>query len=411
MTRPNVRIVNMDVAGMRLLIAVHCVNVGSAPIRVTAKPLWFHIMPNSVNWITGGPVHVRRGTVFIYKRDIEQWVMYQNIHEAIAAQEHILVGYGLRHMLPRSEMERLENMILNTDGAREIMGSYRDMSEYDIHRALQRLVTAAHEYSMPRVPGKVRARDLLTRAAAFMTGQSESMHGRNPGAALATTLPARAALVERQRSICEDIGPRISHREATLLAERTFCLAVFGRLADILSIMRESPVFSLSARADVKEINVEAWHRDMRRLRHVADGLESLVLPAPYARFALRIGNELARAAIELEARNFPAARDLVDVVLRSLDFLTIAEHIADAKLSLCELERSASLPLPDGIAAAVRACLVVYCLCTHLNDSGFSNRTSSDIRLAAEDALGFAKNYDLPASRDALTRAAHMCG
>lgn len=356
-------------------------------------------------------VHVRRGVVFIYRRDIEAWVCYRNIHETLAAQEHILVGYGLRHMLPRSEMERLEGMILNTDGAREIMRGYRSMLEPELHRALSRLVNAANEYRMPRVPGKVRARNWLATASAFMTPPNESGHGRNPGAALAMTLPARIALVERQRSIREDIGPRITRREAALLSERTFCLTVFGRLADLLSALRESPVFSMPARTPVQNMDIEIWHRDMRYLRHIAHGLAGLVLPAPYARSALRVANELKRAAIELEARNFPAARHLVDVVLRSLDFLTIAERIADTKLALCELERDITLPLPEATSAAVRACLVVYGLCALLDDNGFSNPTSTDMKRAIAEALVLATGYDLHATRAELTRVARMCG
>lgn len=409
--RPPVRRCNMDVAGVGWFLDVPCVSVGHAPIRVAAETLCVHVPPDETRKISGGAVHVRRGTVFVYRRDIEAWVIYNNIHEAVAAQEHILVGYGLRHMLPKSEMERLESMILNTDGAREIMHSYRSMLEAELHRALSRLANAASEYRMPRVPGKVRARDLLATAAAFMSPADISGHGRNPGAALAVTLPARAALVERQRSIREDIGPRITHREAALLAERTFCLTVFGRLADLLSAMRESPVFSMPARTPVEALDIEVWHRDMRRLRHIAHGLESLVLPAPYARSALRIANELERAAIELEARNFPAAQHLVDIVLRSLDFLTIAERIADTKLALCELARDTSLPLPEATSAAVRACLVVYGLCALLDDNGFSNPTSSDIMSAVAEALVLAKGYRLHATRIALTLAARMCG
>lgn len=402
--RPPVRRFNMDVAGVGWFLDVPCVSVGNAPIRVAADTMCVQMSPEKI-------VHVRRGVVFIYKRDIEAWVCYHNIHEALAAQEHILVGYGLRYMLPRSEMERLEGMILNTDGAREIMRRYREMDEPELARALGRLAGAANEYRMPRVEGKVRARDWLAKAAAFMTPPNESGRGRNPGAALAVTLPARAALVERQRSIREDIGPRISHREAALLDERTFCLTVFGRLAELLSAMRESPVFSTPARTSVGDLDIQIWHRDMRRLRHMAHGLASLVLPAPYARSALRIANELERAAIELEARNFPTARHLVDVVLRSLDFLTIAERIADAKLALCELERETSLPLATATSAAVRACLVIYGLCALLDDNGFSNPTSSDMKRAIAEALVLATGYRLHATRTELTRAARMCG
>lgn len=407
--RPPVRRFNMDVAGVDWFLDVPCVSVGNAPIRVAAETMHVYVQNESLK-LKDGRIHVRRGTVFIYKRDLEAWVIYNNIHEAVTAQEHILVGYGLRHMLPKNEMERLESMILNTDGAREIMRSHRSMLEPELHRALSRLAHAANEYRMPRVPGKVRARQWLATASAFMTPDANG-RGRNPGAALAVTLPARAALVERQRSIREDIGPRISHREAALLAERTFCLTVFGRLAELLSAMRESPVFSTPARTSVEDLDIQIWHRDMRRLRHMAHGLASLVLPAPYARSALRIANELERAAIELEARNFPAARHLVDVVLRSLDFLTIAERIADAKLALCELERDTSLPLATATSAAVRACLVIYGLCALLDDNGFSNPTSSDMKRAIAEALVLATGYRLHATRTELTRAARMCG
>lgn len=406
--RPPVRRLDMEVAGFGRYRQVPCVNIGNAPIRVAAETMCVQV-PTTVRH-EDRVAHVRRGTVFIYRRDIREWVIYHDIHEATAAQAHILVGYGLRHMFPESEMERLEGMILNTDGAREIMRRYRDMSEAELQRALQCLVTAAHEYRMPRVEEKIHARDWLTTASVFMTPNA-SGRGRNPGAALATTLPARAALVERQRSIRENIGPRITHREAALLAERTFCLTVFGRLAEHLSALRGDPVFAASARPPIVDIDIKAWHRVMERLRHIAKGLASLVLPAPYARSALRIANELERTAIELEARNFPAARHTLSVVLRSLDFLTIAERIADTKLTLCELERGTTLPLPDAAEAAVRACLVVYGLCALLDDNGFSNPTSSDIRAAVAEALVHATGYDLQATRTKLTRAAHMCG
>src|SRR3989338_102474 len=406
MARPHIQIRTMTIAGFDSELNIPCVNVGNAPIRVAADMSYLKALLTS---------HVRRGTVFIYRRDLEAWVMYHNIHEAIASQDHTLVGYGLRHMLPRSELQRLDDMILNIDGAREIMRRYREISEDEIRTALTRLGKAANEYRMPRVLEKVRARDWLVRASSYMTAPNRpnpgSGHGRNPGAAMAVTLPTRAALRTRQASIRSAIGPRIAYREMALFAERTFCLAVFGRLANLLTPVHASACLQLSAHVGLHEMDIVSWHTLISDLRRIATGLRGLVLPAPYARFTLRVTNELERAAIELEARNFPVARHQIDVVMRSLDFLTIAERIADAKLALCNLHRDTSLPYEDAITAAMSICLTIYGLTCLLDDNGFSNPTSTDIRVVLEDALLHVKAYRIDDARASLTVAARMIG
>ncbi len=403
---------DLTIASIGHCARIPTVNLPGVPIRVTTLPSCFWSDDQETD------VHVRRGSVLVYKRDIEKWVLFRTVHDAMASCDHALRGYGIEHMLPGTELARLDNMILELDGARDIMTRWTSMTTHEYMAALRRLEAAATEYRSPRVEDKVQARDWLIGAAASVAPATEAHpgrgRGRNPGAALAQTLPARAALRRREHTIREGIAPNLQRRAKALAREIEYCLALFGRLAEILNEIRAEPILGLPPRQVLSEIRhidrpIVAWDRCMHRLGNIARLLGAHKLPAPYSRYVKRVSQELLRAAIELESRNFQEAKSLIDIALRSLDFLLFSQRIAEAKEELADLERRGALAAD--YAKVNQICVTLYGLACLLDDRGFFNGTRGRLLDHLRSSLVEANKRSLSDVRDSWTLASRMLG
>ncbi len=152
-----------------------------------------------------------------------------------------------------------------------------------------------------------------------------------------------------------------------------------------------------------------AWHQCIYRLVDIAKKLGSELLPAPYARYVKRISQELNRAAIELEGRNFPEARSLIDISLRSLDFLLLSQRFAEAKEELALIEQRGAIAADIGVIN--RRCVTLYGTACLLDDRGFSNGTRGRLLEILQAALLAANGHALGHVRANLTQAAQLLG
>lgn len=390
MRRTDTQIFDITIASVGEVRRLFAINLPHVPVRVTSRPQCFDM--------DGRDTPVRRGSVLVYNRERQFWVLYRTIYDALAGCRHALRGYGVAGMFPRTELVRLDGMILNTDAARDIMLRYREMTT-DVQRsaAAVRLADAANEYRMPRVEKKIRARHWLVRAARFMAPPRDQVtrprRGPNPGAALATSLPARDRLRARQEDIRESIAPRLRARDQAILRELNYCLAVFGRLAQLLDDLRVSPIFALT---DPDEIHAAAkgetiphaykeWHRVMYALADISFKLDALVLPSPFSRYQKRIALELRRAAVELEARNFKVAASLVDRAVSSLDFLAFAQRLFEFKEELAFMQLT---PLAVNGDRVMEMCVTLHGMACLLNGDGFARDTSENLRVIMQQAV-----------------------
>ncbi len=321
-------------------------NLPGVPIRIVTQPT---VREGVQADGTKKDVYIRRGAVLVYSRELESWVCYRGILRALASTRHTRQSYGIDAMVPRGELQRLDAMLLNLDGANDIMSRYGMMDDEERARCLDRLKSAAREYRMPRIPEKIRASTLLMLSAQHMMPPTDPHPGRgrgvNPSAAMSRTVISRTLIVGRQGTIRRKIDPRIHARFLALAAELEYCLAVFGEVARDIEDVLKSPILKLPSRTHLEEItNIEQplqeWRRAMNVLAGLAHRLRDDVFPAPYARYASRMYAELLRAAIELECRNFEGARTLAKTALSSIDYLTLAERIMDAKSGIVPDDR-----------------------------------------------------------------------
>jgi len=368
-------------------VSLQTYSLGGVPVRVISSPAF-----------TGGtPSYIPHGAMIVWRARNSAWSLSpRGIYDLYESLNHALTGYGFGFrgaLSSDGEIQKLDRSLLGLDGAREICMRYNLMSEADRDEAVARFgsSSALGLVGEPILANKRRARKWMLMAAMLTSKDTNAVFGiskgRNPMAALASTVPARKLVILRRMTIETNIGPYVSLCAKAVAKELDFAVRIFSSLTYSLQDISELPVLQLP---DHHDLDV-AWSDSsmrvitpalavvdlMLRARDLAVGCMTRLWPDPFLKYSRRIGVELFSFVNEVEAGNFSLARTILDKSLRSLDFLSISLRISEFKILF---SRSSKRRDAQWHRDMMDEAIVILAAFDELDDTGFATQNKDRI-------------------------------